>query len=178
MWPRMRASAGSCHRSNRRGLGLRAYLSCMASDDPSSVEDVVRAFEERRTLTGSLSHREHVMIAWHYARTRPAPQALVELVRGIQELAVALGKEGLYHETLTWAWFSVIRERVERIGVNASWEEFAAASEDILSGRALDAYYDRTILDSELARRVFLMPHAGGRADPPAGSRQSSSSHS
>jgi hypothetical protein len=51
----------------------------------------VRAFEERRTLTGSLSHREHVMIAWHHARTRPAQQALAELARVIQELAVALG---------------------------------------------------------------------------------------
>ena len=110
----------------------------MFSEPAPSVPDVVRAFEERRTLTGSLSHREHVMIAWHYARTRPAPQALVELVRGIQELAVALGKTGLYHETLTWAWFSVIRERLERIGVDASWEEFAAASQDILSGRALE----------------------------------------
>lgn len=151
----------------------------MTSEPPASVADVVRAFEERRTLTGSLSHHEHVMIAWHYARTRPAPQALVELVRGIQELAVALGKEGLYHETLTWAWFSVIRERMERIGIDGTWEEFAAASEDILSGRALDAYYDRAVLTSDLARRVFLMPEGGRTAsDPPSPGDHSSSSHS
>lgn len=151
----------------------------MTSEPAPSVADVVRAFEERRTLTGSLSHREHVMIAWHYARTRPAPQALVDLVRGIQELAVALGKEGLYHDTLTWAWFSVIRERMERMGVDATWEEFAAASEDILSGRALDAYYDRAVLTSDLARRVFLMPEGGRTAsDPPSPGDHSSSSHS
>jgi hypothetical protein len=130
----------------------------MPDDTPLSVPDVVRAFEERRTLTGSLNHREHVMIAWHYARTRPAPQALAELARGIQELAVALGKEGLYHETLTWAWFSLIRERMERMGVDATWEEFSTASEDILSGRAIHELYDRATLDSPLARRVFLMP--------------------
>jgi hypothetical protein len=130
----------------------------MPDDTPLSVSDVVRAFEERRTLTGSLSHREHVMIAWHYARTRPAPQALAELAHGIQELAVALGKEGLYHETLTWAWFSLIRERMERMGVDATWEEFSAASEDILSGRAIHELYERATLDSDLARRVFLMP--------------------
>lgn len=130
----------------------------MPNDTPLLVPDVVRAFEERRTLTGSLSHREHVMIAWHYARTRPAPQALAELARGIQELAVALGKEGLYHETLTWAWFSLIRERMERIGVDATWEEFSSASDDILSGRAIHEIYEKPTLDSELARRVFLMP--------------------
>jgi N-formylglutamate deformylase len=141
----------------------------VTSDATPQVPDVVRAFEERRTLTGSLSHREHVMIAWHYARTRPAPQALAELARGIQELAVALGKEGLYHETLTWGWFSVIRERMERLGVGATWEEFAAASEDILSGRALDAYYDRSVLASDLARRVFLMPAGGPAVEPPSG---------
>ena len=109
-------------------------------------------------MRGSLNHREHVMIAWHYARTRPAPQALAELARGIQELAVALGKEGLYHETLTWGWFSLIRERLERIGVDATWEEFEEASPDILSGAALDALYDRATLESPLAKRIFLLP--------------------
>lgn len=162
-----------------RRLAASAYLPRVTSDATHSVQDVVRAFEERRTLTGSLSHREHVMIAWHYARTRPATVALAELARGIQELAAALGKEGLYHETLTWAWFSVIRERAERIGVDAPWEKFAAGSEDILSGRALDAYYDRAALASDLARRVFLLPAGGGKAtDPPPATPHSSSSHS
>lgn len=122
------------------------------------VAEVVRAFEERRIVGDSLSHREHVMIGWHYARTRPAPQALAELARGIQELAVALGKEGLYHETLTWAWFALIRARVERVGAEASWEEFAAASPDLLSGAAIRDLYDPETLDSPLARRVFLLP--------------------
>ena len=130
----------------------------MPADETPSVSEVIDAFEERRTLRGSLNHREHVMIAWHYARTRPAPQALADLARGIQELAVALGKEGLYHETLTWAWFSLIRERLERVGLDATWEEFADASPDILSGTALDALYDRATLDSPLAKRVFLLP--------------------
>jgi N-formylglutamate deformylase len=130
----------------------------MQADSTPTVSDVVRAFEERRTVRGALNHREHVMIAWHYARTRPAPQALADLARGIQELALALGKEGLYHETLTWGWFSLVRERVERIGLDASWEEFEAASPDILSGAAIFDLYDRATLDSPLARRVFLMP--------------------
>jgi hypothetical protein len=126
--------------------------------DSFTVPEIVRAFEERRTLRGSLNHREHVMIAWHYARTRPGTEGLAELARGIRELAVALGKTDLYHETLTWAWFSLIRERVERLGPAASWEEFEAASADILSGRALDALYERATLDSPLAKRVFLLP--------------------
>ena len=138
----------------------------MQADPTPTVSDVVRAFEERRTVRGALNHREHVMIAWHYARTRPAPQALVDLARGIQELAVALGKEGLYHETLTWAWFSLVRERLERVGRDASWEEFEAASPDILSGTAIFDLYDRATLDSPLARRVFLMPD---RRPPQAG---------
>jgi hypothetical protein len=143
------------------------YLRDMPPDATPSVSEVVRAFEERRTVRGSLNHREHVMIGWHYARTRPAPQALAELARGIQELAVALGKEGLYHETLTWAWFSLIRERLERVGADASWEEFEKASPDLLSGAAIFDLYDRETLNSPLARRVFLMPD---RRAPTAGS--------
>ena len=135
------------------------------SDAVPTPEQVVAAFEEGRTVRGALNHREHVMIAWHYARTRPGPDGLAELARGIREVATALGKPDLYHETLTWAWFSVIRERVERLGPRATWEEFEAASEDILSGRALDALYDRTTLASPIAKRVFLLPD---RARPPA----------
>ena len=130
----------------------------MENDAAPTVSDVVRAFEERTTVRGALNHREHVMIAWHYARTRPAPEALADLARGIQELAVALGKTDLYHETLTWGWFSLVRERVERLGPAATWEEFAAASPDILSGAAIFELYDRATLDSPLARRVFLLP--------------------
>jgi hypothetical protein len=56
---------------------------------------------------------------------------------------------------------------MERVGVDATWEEFAAAAEDILAGRALEPYYDRAVLDSPLARRVFVMP--GNRVDGPRG---------
>lgn len=128
------------------------------------VAEVVRAFEERRILGDSFTHREHVMVGWHYARKEPAALALAELTRGIQELASALGQDGLYHETLTWAWFALIRERVEQIGADSSWEEFAAASPDLLSGAALRALYDPETLDSALARKVFLLPRrpAGG----------------
>lgn len=129
----------------------------MTDPQPTPTE-VVRAFEERRILGESLSHREHVMIGWHYARRDPSPQALADLARGIKELAAALGKHGLYHETLTWAWFALIRERVERVGADASWEEFAAASPDLLSGAAIRDLYDPGTLDSPLARRVFLLP--------------------
>ena len=114
----------------------------MVPDSAPDPADVVRAFEERRILGESLSHLEHVMIGWHYARRESAPEALTELARGIRELAAALGKDGLYHETLTWAWFALIRERVERVGAGASWEEFAAAAPDILSGAAIRALYD------------------------------------
>ena len=64
----------------------------------------------------------------------------------------------MWKRQVTWAWFSLIRERVERLGPAAPWEEFEAASADILSGSALDALYERATLDSPLARRVFLLP--------------------
>lgn len=131
------------------------------SEEHPTVEQVVAAFERGRTVRGALNHREHVMIAWHYARTRPGPDGLAELARGIRAVAVGLGKPDLYHETLTWAWFSLVGERVERLGPTATWEEFEAASADLLSGRALDAFYDRATLESPLAKRVFVLPDRG-----------------
>ena len=135
------------------------------SEEHPTVEQVVAAFEQGRTVRGALNHREHVMIAWHFARTRPGPDGLAELARGIRAVAIGLGKPDLYHETLTWAWFSLVRERVERLGPAATWAEFEAASADLLSGRALDALYDRATLDSPLAKRVFVLPDRGRPAD-------------
>jgi len=40
------------------------------------------------------------------------------------------------------------------------WESFASANADLLTWKPsiLDRYYDRSTLDSDLARRAFVMP--------------------
>ncbi|HSJ74686.1 MAG TPA: hypothetical protein VK899_00595, partial [Gemmatimonadales bacterium] len=111
-------------------------------------------------------HREHVRVAWLYLKTEPPLTALARFASGLQRFAAARCQAGLYHETITWAYLLLIRERMEREGNGAgTWKEFAESNPDLLSWKPsiLDHYYRPETLGSELARRVFVLPD---RASP------------
>jgi hypothetical protein len=81
----------------------------------------------------------------------------------LERLAAASGKPGLYHETITWAFLLLIRERIartlQRRGRLPSWDEFAADNKDLLRGKdhVLKEYRDET-LESDSARKTFVLP--------------------
>ena len=78
---------------------------------------------------------------------------------GLKRYATSLGQTGLYHETITVAYLLLIHERQERDGAR-SFDEFAAKHGDLLGWRpsVLDLYYRPETLDSDLARRTFVLP--------------------
>jgi hypothetical protein len=124
--------------------------------------ELIRALDEDRVAPGTFGHHEHVMTAWHYARTESALEGLAALSGRLLEIATRQGVPERYHETVTCAWFFLIRERMERLGPDATWEAFAAANSDVLTGTAIDAYYRReTLREDEFARRVFVLPDRG-----------------
>ncbi|MGC2549614.1 MAG: hypothetical protein WA437_05095, partial [Candidatus Sulfotelmatobacter sp.] len=69
------------------------------------------------------------------------------------------GKPQLYNETITCAYFFLIRERIARHGVR-DWQEFARLNPDLLTWRdgILSRYYCEATLRSDLARNVFVFP--------------------
>jgi hypothetical protein len=116
-----------------------------------------QAFEEGRL--DSFHHRDHVRLAWVFLREDPGPLALERFSASLRRFATAAGKPGLYHETITWAFLLLIRERMAR-GPAATWEEFADQNSDLLVWRPsiLDRYYEAETLASELARHTFVLP--------------------
>lgn len=124
-------------------------------------EDLLRQFEDGTLPPSAFHHREHVRVAWLYLRQEPPIVALDRFAAGLKRFAAAHGASGLYHETITWAYLLLIRERMEREGAGCSaWEEFAERNPDLLGWRPsiLDRYYHPETLGSELARRTFVMP--------------------
>ena len=121
---------------------------------------LLRGFEDGTLPASAFHHRDHVRVAWLYLQTEPPLQALDRFAEGLKRFAAAHGQARLYHETITWAYLLLIRERMERAGAGATWEEFAAHNPDLLSWKPsiLDRYYQPETLGSELARRVFVMP--------------------
>jgi hypothetical protein len=125
--------------------------------------DFVTAFEACALPNEGFHHRDHVRLAWLYLQEMSPAAALVRFTEGLQRFATAHGKPGLYHETITWAYLLLIRERMARAAdgnTAETFEAFAAANPDLLTWKPsiLTSYYSAETLGSELARRVFVMP--------------------
>jgi hypothetical protein len=99
-------------------------------------------------------------MAFLYLRRYPALEALQRFSTSLVRLAAVIGKPQLYHETITWAFMFLIRERLARAGPEQTWTEFAAGNGDLLDWKdnVLKKYYRSETLSSDLARKTFLFP--------------------
>ena len=124
-----------------------------------SNEELIEQFETGATANEGFRHADHVRLAFAYLSCFPVLQALDKFATALQRLAAACGKPQLYHETITHAYFFVIRERMARCG-SAGWEDFACLNPDLLVWKdgILNRYYQEATLKSDFARRVFVFP--------------------
>lgn len=130
--------------------------------------EFLAAFEGGTLPEEAFHHRDHIRLAWLMLQEAPLAAALPRFTAGLQRFAARHGKAGLYHETITWAYFFLIHERMRRgapgarqpAAAAATWEEFAAANPDLLTWRPsiLGAYYREETLRSDLARASFVLP--------------------
>jgi hypothetical protein len=123
-------------------------------------DTLVGLFEAGEEPPDGFHHRDHVRVAWSYLRQLTLSEALTRFSVALRRFALARGKPGLYHETITTAYVLLINERLDQTGRDVTWPEFAARNEDLLSWRpsVLDRYYREETLASDRARRVFVMP--------------------
>jgi hypothetical protein len=121
--------------------------------------ELIDRFETDALAGESFHHADHVRLAYAYLSEYPVLGALEKFVRGLRRFAVARGKPQLYSETITHAYFFLIRERMARTAAK-DWEDFAGANPDLLVWKngILFRYYEEATLRSELARSVFLFP--------------------
>lgn len=130
----------------------------MLAETPTDAERVLlQGFQD-----GSLAefhHEQHVHVAWLFVRRHGMPAALGAFTGAIKGFARAKGADGLYHETITWAFLLLIADRQARCEA-PTWDAFAAVNTDLLVWQpsVLGRYYSKDLLASDLARRVFLFP--------------------
>ena len=127
-------------------------------------DDFVRSFEDCTLPNTAFHHRDHVRLTWILLRRQPPLEALARFTAGLKRFAAFNGHPGLYHETITWAFLFLIHERMSDAVESGTWEAFAARNPDLLTWKpsALDHYYDPETLQSERARRLFLLPRPKG----------------
>lgn len=122
-----------------------------------SNEELIHRFETG--TVDSFHHADHVRLAFAYLHQYPVLKALEKFAAALKCFAAARGKPQLYHETITHAYFFLIRERIARCD-GTEWEEFARENADLLQWKdgILNRYYQEATLRSDLARNVFVFP--------------------
>jgi hypothetical protein len=120
----------------------------------------MEAFEKCALPSGSFHHEEHVKMAFLYLKKFEPLEALSRFSSDLTRFAKAHGKPNLYNETITWAFFLLIRERIARAHSPQTWAEFSASNPDLLrwEDNVLKKYYRPETLTSALAKNVFLFP--------------------
>jgi len=121
--------------------------------------ELIERFESDAIPSDSFHHADHVRLAFAYLSENRPLQALEKFTAALKRFAAARRKPQLYHETITHAYFFLIRDRMART-TPQNWEDFAASNMDLLQwkGGVLSRYYDEATLKSDLAREVFLFP--------------------
>ena len=123
-------------------------------------EELIRQFECGETRPESFHHADHVRLAFEYLSRYEVLEALARFSDALKRFAAAQGKPMLYHETITWSYLFLIRERLAGAGRVQSWDEFAASNPDLLiwKGGVLSRFYRQETLHSEFARHTFVLP--------------------
>ena len=122
-------------------------------------EQLISCFENDAIPGDSFHHADHVRLAFAYLSEFPVLRALEMFSDALKRFAAARGKTLLYNETITCAYFFLIHERMVR-AEGMAWEEFVRLNPDLLVWRdgILSRYYREGTLQSDVARRVFVLP--------------------
>jgi hypothetical protein len=123
-------------------------------------DEFAEAFEALTLPPRSFRHVDHVRLAWIYLRRMPLPAAMERYADRLRAFATSIGKTGLYHETITFAFLMLINERMGDGPPHETWLEFQAHNPDLLQGvrPALGRFYTDERLASERSRARFVMP--------------------
>jgi hypothetical protein len=125
----------------------------------STADELIDCFEQNLASEKSFHHADHLRLAFEYLRAFSVLEALSRFSAGLKRFAAASGKTQFYNETITFAYFFLIRERMAR-NEGVTWEEFAESNADLLVWKdgTLSRYYREATLKSDFARNVFVLP--------------------
>jgi hypothetical protein len=123
-------------------------------------EEFLRALESCTLPESQFGRAAHVRAAYLYLQQSDFAEALNRVGRAIRNYAAHHGKPDRYHETITVAYVALIQQHICERGNSGGWEAFARENSELFKSDLLEQFYPRALLDSEMARRVFLLPRS------------------
>ncbi|MFV3128629.1 hypothetical protein [Niveispirillum sp. KHB5.9] len=104
------------------------------------------------------SHVVHLRMAYATIRHHGLETGLHLYRHALCRFLEQVGKPDRYHVTVTTAFMAVVADRMGRDGAPDSWVEFHAANPDLSRRDCLSRWYSPELLDSDQARRSFVLP--------------------
>lgn len=125
-----------------------------------SDQELIRSFESLTLDPADFPHSEHVRLAFAYLQRFDLIESLRRYRNGLLRLTTSLGARDKYHDTVTCGMVVIIHERMASRAEPCDWETFRKENPDLLRWRdgAFFEYYGEDVLESEVARRTFVLP--------------------
>jgi len=120
--------------------------------------DFIRALGACTLAEEEFDHVGHVRAAYIYLQSGDFVESLERMRRAIRNYAGSLGKPDRYHETITVAYVALIQQALYERGHGGSWTAFARGAPELFERGLLLKFYSRAQLESELARKIFVLP--------------------
>jgi hypothetical protein len=121
-------------------------------------EEFLSALERCELPAEAFTHAAHVRAGYLYLRAGGFDAALARIRAAIRRYAAYLGKADKYHETITVAYLALIQQRLCERGDAGGWAGFCEQNQDLFERDLLLGHYRRSELESDLARRIFVLP--------------------
>jgi hypothetical protein len=125
--------------------------------DATRVSDITRAFEAQAIDNSRFHHADHVRVAYDLLGKYDFIDAAAIYARGIKALAAKAGAPRKFNLTITYAFMSLIAERMAS-DPRQNFDDFVSANADIMSKDVLAKWYRDERLHSDTARTMFLLP--------------------
>lgn len=124
-------------------------------------DEFMRALESCALPERDFGHLDHVRAGYVCLQSGDFAAALERMRRAIRNYSAFLGKPERYHETMTVAYLALIHQCLHERGNGGSWRGFARSAPELFQPELLLRFYPRSMLESDLARKVFVLPPQG-----------------
>ena len=136
---------------------------------PTDYSSMLRDLTSGTLAPEGFSHADHVGVAYEALSRSDFFDAAAQIATGLRTLAHRAGVPGKFNATITWAFLSLIAERMARTG-HRDAADFLRRNPDLTDRGALRLPYSAERLASDLARSVALLPDqpttVAGASDP------------
>lgn len=119
--------------------------------------EMTQEFEVHGIDPSAFRHIDHIGVAYEMFHKYDFLTTSTKYSEVIKSMATKAGVPEKFNLTITLAFLSLIAERIQRTE-HSNFDEFIARNEDIIAKGVLANLYSAERLQSDLARKMFLLP--------------------